>query len=747
MTIPWPGGPDPSVTPPDANAQVAQGLTQMARQMQGLQQAINAQTQMMQRSLNAQTRYQMGGHAASSTPVMNPQFGVNAQAMGQQLSGPGMTQMSGAGAASSASNLQAFLAQRIGQWIAGVPMYGTAPVGGGSPGGGGPGGGGGTPPPPPGPVPPTGGFAGWLYGGAPMTPQNAAGAMVLQNLGAQIAASGGGPGTITNALKSIPGVGLGIDAIQGAANFYQRQREAGRMYQNVEGGSNLGRQTERLHALGYELSMWGRMPSGATAQAFGAVTQMGFNGAAANEGNQLQNRQSALNFIYHNYTTTGMDVNESVGVLQAASQNAQVSLDQLSAALNKLSSTAGTAGTNAETARAQFTSYFSTVLAQGAGNGATGVAQGLSGMQAMMGKQMAGVNFSGELSQSSQYLLSGMSGMTPAQIQYLQRNNPQGYNQLKASQNMQFLSEGGLMTPAMQASLRQMITSAGGTRALQQNPDLTQQIASQFLNEWQVKGNINENLWAQVISSLTQTPMNANQAFDWLVSQMGGINEATANPQIANSRGASVSAKHLGNAPMGRYGLATGSQGNTLEQIFTLGLGGHAASWQQALTAANSAAAAPYLAAEKRSGKRNPVLEALIQNTGSGDKVAVQTAAGQRVMSIGDAMKYYPDELMAGNVEFFDASGNALGNTGSLTGGLVNAGANTSGEQRQKAGSKLGQSLSSYLKSDPNASSTKVSIDLSAEAKKLLKLLPSVSNQAAASSTVPANNYPHQASR
>jgi hypothetical protein len=141
------------------------------------------------------------------------------------------------------------------------------------------------------------------------------------------------------------------------------------------------------------------------------------------------------------------------------------------------------------------------------------------------------------------------------------------------------------------------------------------------------------------------------------------------------------------------------------------------------------------------------VLEALIQNTGSGAKVSVQTATGQRVMSIGDAMKYYPNELMAGNVEFFDSSGNALGNTGSLTGGLVNAGANTSGEQAQKAGSTLGKSLSSYLKNDPNASKTQVSIDLSAEAKKLLKLLPSTSNAAAATSNVPANTYASQASR
>jgi len=51
MTIPWPGGPQPQqqVGPPDPSMQLSQGLTSMSRQLMGLQQAINAQTQMMQR--------------------------------------------------------------------------------------------------------------------------------------------------------------------------------------------------------------------------------------------------------------------------------------------------------------------------------------------------------------------------------------------------------------------------------------------------------------------------------------------------------------------------------------------------------------------------------------------------------------------------------------------------------------------------------------------------------------------------
>jgi hypothetical protein len=727
----------------------------MSRQLAGLQQAISTQTQMMQRSLNAQSRYQAGGqHGGNPNVPMNQQVITNAQAAGLNLGGPGMNQQSLISAASSAQNGRAFLAQRIGQWIAGVPLYGNQGGGGGhGGGGGGAGGGGASPAAPVGPQAPNPqfGLSGFLFGTgrhAAQSPGAQAGAYVLQNLGAQVAASGGGAGSAMDSLRSIPGVGMLMDVANSAANTYLTQREAARMYQNVEGGSNLGAQTERLHALAYQASMFGRMPSGAAAQAFGAVTQMGYSGRAANEGGQLQNRQSALNFIYHNYTATGMDVNESVQVLQTASQNATVNLTQVSNALNSLSDSAGKAGTNAETARQQFNSYFGTALSQGAGTGSVGVAQGVSQMQAMMGKPMSGVNFSGELSQQSQYLLSGMSGMTPAQLQYLSRNNPAAYNQLKASQNMQFLNMGGLMTPQMQSSLRGMISKAGGTAALQANPNLTQQIAGQFLNQWQVKGNINENLWAQEISSLTGVPMNANQAFQWIVAQSGGINEASANPSVTANRGASVSAASLGSAPAGKYGLAQGNQGNFLGWA-TGGLFGHQGqSWQQVLQGKDSAAASPYLSAEQKSGKRNPVLEALIQNSNSGDQVAVQTASGTRVMSIADAMKYYPDELQAGNVQFYGANGQSIGNTAALTGGLVNTGASTAAEQKQKAGSTLGMSLSAWQKAHPASSGQVTNVfDLSSDAKQLLKLLPGNNDQAAATSTVPANTYAAQASR
>jgi hypothetical protein len=796
MTIPWPEGrPDQSVGS-DSGQQLTQGFQVMVRQLQSLERVISTQTAMMERTINASQRYQMAGQAQMRQDVLQ---GV--ASTGGLRHGARTTQVTPMGAASSLGNLQAYGAQRLGEWIAGMPLYETpgSPQGGGggtpvgtpssaspppppqwpspaggsgaAPGGGGPGTGGtggggrgtggggpGTAPGPGGGGPgPGGGRSGrqglpavlWGSGSRGGSQQGAA---VLQQVGARVAMSGGTLGGLGSALRSIPGVGTAMDVVNWGSNEYTKQREAGRVYQEVEGGSNLGAQTERLHMLAYQASMYGRMPSGAAAQAFGAVTAMGYNQAAANEGGQMQNRQSALNFVYGNYTKTGMDVNQSLQVLQTASKDANVNLSQLSSTLNSLSKDAGVAGANANTARQQFNSYFSAALGQGMGNGAQTVAGGISAMQGTLGKEFSGVDFSGELSQGRQYLLSGMSGLSPSQLQYTARTNPGAYNSLLAGQNMQFLTSGGLMTPQMQASLNQMISAAGGGNALAANPGARDQIATQFLNQWQLKGNINENLWAQEISALTGVNMNATQAFQWIVSQSAGNNEASNNGALAApNAGASVSASNTGSARTGRYGLATGSQGSLAEEVATLGLGGHAASWQQSLTAANSAAAAPYLASEKKSGQRSPVLEAILQNTSGSDQVMVQTSSGQRVMSIADAMKYYPNELASGNVQFYSSSGSALGNTSSITQGLINSAASVTSEEKQKAGSGSGVTFSAWEKAHPSAAPTPgtqaVTVSLSAEAKQLLKLLPGNNDQAAASSTVPANPNVSQASR
>jgi hypothetical protein len=770
MTIPWPDGrPDQSVAQ-DSGAQLTQGFQVLARSIAGLERVMQTQTAMMERTINAQQRFQMAGQPQLRQDVLQQVAGA-----GGSLHGTRQTQVTPMGALSSLENLKAFGAQRLGEWLAGVPLYespSSQPSG--SPGGtpvgtpssaSAPAGAGaqaaaraaaqaaGAPAAnaPVNPLAGLGGLPGYMFGGrhAAPVPGTFRGAAVLQQVGARVAMSGGGLGGVGRQLRQLPGIGLGLDLINAIPEIYLKQREAGRAYQEVEGGTNLAAQAERLHMLGYQASMFGRMPEGAAAQAFMGVTQMGFNRAAVGEAGQFQNRQSALDFIYHNYTTRGMDVNQSLQVLQTASQNAVINLESVSQALKSVSDSAGQAGTNAMQARQQFNQYFQAAIGLGAGAGAPQIAGGIAAMQASMGKEFVGVNFTGELSQARQYLLSGMSGLSPAQLQYTARTQPGAYNRLLAGQNMQFLTMGGLMTPEMTSSLQQMIARAGGSRAIASNPTLRDQIAQQFLNEWQLKGNINENLWAQEISAMTGVQMSPDQAFQWIVSQQAGVNEATHNAALrtASTTGGPVSARNTRGAPAGQFGLATGHPG-----VFSARGAIAPTTWQEQLLHHSGAAAVPYLARERHSGMRSPVLESLMQNLWAKDKVRVQTRSGARVMSFADAMRYYPNELASGNVEFYSASGKTnLGSTASVTHGLVDTNANVTAEERQRAGSNLGVAAGKFRAPGsatvPAGGAHPVTIDLSNEAKQLLKLLPSNYDQAAATSQVPANPWPGQASR
>jgi hypothetical protein len=793
MTMPTPPRPDMDVNP-DAGFQLAEGFSVMIDRLSSLERTIGRQTQMLEQTINASLRYNMGGQ---------PQMRQNViQQVASQGGMPGyasLTQMSPTGALTSMSNLQTYAAQRIGQWVAGVPLYqpaapspgsGGTPAGtptsttgtsqlmsqlalliqqasgaggggaGGGTGGGGMsynaaytalggapatppgGGGGGTTPsaPPGGPIPPpTGGYTGLAGVLTQRYPNLNPGVLAaVQQFGARVAMGSSPGGGVLGALKSIPGVGLLADIAGvgggGVPGWLRNQREAARPYQQIEGGSNLEAQAERLHEKLYETSMmWSAMTPQAAGESFGDVTALGFGRRDTSQSGQMQNRQSALDFVYHNFTANGMDVNQSTSILQTAVQNSTISLDQLSGSITSLSDVAGRAGDNANNARQAFQSYFQSALQQGAGPGAVGLAGGLAQMQASYGKQFAGANFGGEFSYQQQIITSGQYGITPAQYQYLSRTNPSAVLTMQSGQNMSVIQQ--IMTPQELAGLKQMIGAAGGNLT----PDLVDQIANQFLNVYQVPDNINLNVWASVISSQTGAPVNPQNVMQWIVHQVGGQNEA----QAARNQGGSAQPTGMGGSPTaatGKYGLATGS------------------GWQATLrgAAGGSQAASAYLSEVRKSKQRSPVLEALLQNASSSDQVRVLTRSGPRVMSLSAAMKFYPDELMAGNVEFYDSKGKVLGNTSALTHGLVDPSVSTSAEMGQKAGANQGLSWAKWVKQHPGFSATpghgqaggaSYMVTLSSEARQLLKLLPGSYDTSAAMGTIPANAWAAQASR
>jgi hypothetical protein len=520
------GQPDSSVNP-DAGFELAQGFSVLVKKLDSLERAITRQAQIFERTTEATMRYGMTGTPRFNDPMLHRvgQAGGLAGAWNPAA----QQQVMPLGALSSLEMGQAFLAQRLGTFLAGQPLYGApAPAGASvssSPHGGtstpagtpvsSPVPGSGAPPAPAPASPQLTGLPGYLWGG-----QNAAAApstklAMLQQIGARVALSGGTFGGLQSGLRHLPVLGTAIDLFQAGADAYQNQREKGRVFQEVEGGSNLMAQTERWHELVYQASLSGAMPEGAAAQAFGQVTALGYNRAATGEGYQGQNRQSALDFVYHQYNATGMDVNDSVAILKTASQDVTVNLGAVSNALQQLSDTAGKAGTNAETARNQFNSYFNTALGQGASYGSSTLAGAVASQQASMGKEFAGVNFGGQLGQAQQYLMAGMNGITPAEAQQMQRTSPAQYAGLMSQTDMYVIQS--LLTPQELADLQQMIRQAGGV-----NPNNENHIANEFLNKYQVPDQINLDVWAQVISAQVGIQLNPGNVMAWIVNQVGG---------------------------------------------------------------------------------------------------------------------------------------------------------------------------------------------------------------------------------
>jgi hypothetical protein len=667
----------------------------------------------------------------------------------------GQTKTTSTEALMSLGGAQAWMAQQLGEKIAGGPLYqnipagtttasGLASAGGGRGGGtGGSGGGQGTSP---------GGGGGQGAGGPGGTPAGGTTASSFQqSLGARIAASGGAAGGVMGALHDIPGVGLAVDAISKITGIYQQQREAGRAFQEVEGGTNLQGQVERLHQAAYQASMFGVMSPQNAALAFSGVTGLGLNPAAAGQAGQGQNRQSALNFIYGQYQQVGAPIQESLETLQTASQNTSINLDTLSSSLDKVSATAGQAGVNADSMRQVFQGILNDAIQNGAGAGSAALAGGLATTQASYGRAFAGANFAGETSQQTQYLLAGKYGITPGAVQYLMQTQPQTYAKMLAGSNTNIISQLGLGQELPQ--LQGMIKNYGGAGAL--NPAKVQQIATQWFGK--NYNTMNTSMMASVINQQTGLNLNSNNVLPWIVNQEAGLNEASNT--AANPAGGSVPARNTKGAPTGTGGLATGRAAGyygvegLLGRALPFGLGkGGAESWQQQLEADQKGgfAAKNYLSEEKQSGQRNPVLESLLQRVPAGTQVAVNTRSGMRVMEFGAAMKYYPNELASGNATFRGST--VSGSVSGITGGLADTGLSTAAEMQQRAGSNLGTPLAAYNAKTSGASQggmggTSVKVDLTNEAKQLLKLLPSNTSGAAAAGTVPTNPNAGSASR
>lgn len=517
------------------------------------------------------------------------------------------------------------------------------------------------------------------------------------------------------------------------SKFYQSEREKNRLYQGMEGGSNLSGFSERAHEEIYRWSMPG-MSGDMSRRSFKGVTALGYTGKSQTR----EGRQDALNFVYHNYNARGMDVEESMSVLQSASRDATVTFSELSSALKEVSDTAGKAGVNAKVMREQFKGLLESSITTGAGPGAAQLAGTFASTQASYGREFQNTDMSGQVSRGYQYMIGAQYGVSPGQVQGLMRNKPEEYARM-VSGSQRSMIEMQLGAKGV-ADLQALIKKYGSTQ------QAIPQIEQEFLN---AHPEIDLNVVADTLSgALTGVQLDNSNVMDWIIQQLAGNTAAAHTDQATKTK--PVDAKNPGDAQTGQYGLYQPTKDKPMEakDVFK---------YMHVNTDffhnERNKAGESYTKAMETSGKRDPVLEAILQNIKEPNKtnVRVATSKGERIVSLEEAMRLFPNELAKGDVQFID--GDQAGKSVSqVVNGQVDANRDISKELTNVEGQKIGQTPEEYEKNygpikkpgGGDVVNQRVTVGLTDEAKRLLTVL---NDQSSATGYPPFNSNAQQGSR
>lgn len=567
------------------------------------------------------------------------------------------------------------------------------------------------------------GGPGLPYGGGGLGRGGRGGGIPPSGGGAGAGGHGGGNWLLRAVSARMPIVGVAAFGMQ--EQLSQRNKNA--YYQNVEGGSNFGGFGERLSEEAYRWSTMDMFSSQEAREAFKGVTRIGYNGRV--DPGHGPGRQDALNFVYHGKSSYGATVDESLMTLQTASETTQVSLTQLSGTLKQLSDDAGKAGVNAQMARSQMMAYYSQALSSGYGAGAVSAAGTISDTMASYGRSYADSSAAGQLTASYGRYAAAQAGMTYGQLTTLQKTNPQAAASIRTGVGLQ--AAGQVLTPQMQQYLQQRIAVYGG----RVDEATSLQIASDFLGKFGRE--VDPEVITGQLSALTGISFSDyDHAIGWVAMQMAG------NTEASRSTGAAPSS-YTG---MGRISSAQASQ---------WGIKTPDPSMSKSVSNAVSSG-----------GTVDPVLAAIAQKVSdpSSEYVLVQTGSGQRVMSVADAMKQYPNELASGRATFVGKrQAIRYGRTGatdyqwvkdSMSGQSVTDVMGSQVDAARSWGSEAstptasGFSVSQVPLAQQYASSaattaggtSAVTIDLTADARKLLTVLGSTGTSGAAGESAPPLN-------
>lgn len=602
-----------------------------------------------------------------------------------------------------------------------------------------------------GPFAPGGRFGGGQGGWAPPGP-GAAGGAAGGSGGPPVgstrtaAGAGGGGGGLTSSqappeaggeswiTQHIPGAGI----VTGALGSLRDQQDKNNYYRNIEGGTHGNAMGERLREEGYAFGSSMVFGGDEARQAYKGVTRIGYTNRTDQRSGGTT-RAQALDYVYEGKKSRGQSVDEGLMQLEVASRSLSTSLSGLNDSMERVSESAGKAGVNTEMARRQMLTAMSAGIAKGQGAGATGFAEAVVSTNVSYGRDYASqVNSSKMYSRDFEYRAAAMSGMTAGALRNQQRRDPAGAMGAMQKVMDQSLSSAGI-TPEMKSWIKQRVDTAGGADALRNQPELANIIGGEFLDQFLDK--MDPNAFTDVVGQLAGQDFGGNveMAARFLVEQVGG-NTMAANAKKNQMQVGLTDAK-------GKMADGTKNAGvsSSIDKFDDLTHTARAASYLG--RSYQSDAAKAYIKGSEKSGKRDPIMEALLQNEavmggkGNDTKVEVQTKSGGRVMSLKDAIKEFPNQVASGKAKVVEGEDGIIGqSTADLAGGKADLSRDWKSEVQKDT--KTGKSTAEWQRDQGKGlGSGDAKIGLTPEAAKLVTILnQGGSTGAAAAFGVPPNN-------
>lgn len=539
-------------------------------------------------------------------------------------------------------------------------------------------------------------------------------------------------GGVRAAARLVPGVGpmlMTAEGVNQGAEWMTNQRAKNAYYQSIYGGeNNAGGFGQGLNALiggqpgeitgglgnrmaeeGFVLSnrfSAGGMTEDQSRESFKGVSQLGYTG---------QRRNESLDFIGEQYKKLGMDIQQSLSIVQLSAKYAQGNLGGVASQLQGVTKAAQATGQSAAQLQQAFIGNYDAALRGGAGGQAAGLAGAMTSVTGGAARDLGGFSFGGMFSNpTTQYALGAQVGMTPGQVQSQSAQGNLTPQLLGASRlTNQFM--GSVLGAGLQQRLQQLIEQAGGKEKVMASPGTMDNIAIQLMGDrtWDVIA-VRRALQSAGIS----VPDDASdqQVAKFYVSWYAGNNfENEAKKNIAASTIKPVSKSEMDSRNddkskfPGMSNFTSEQFGKTAEMQNGVSFLGNMFNSDAAKSADTQENSTKYYADyQKTHGNvSDPAMEALIKGFGSDPSVRIRVRSKDgkdKAVTVADAIRYYGDQISTGSAYMIsnnpDTNGKKLGELPGITPD-AGAKAGQGGLGDSAKDSSYGDNADQYVKDNP----------------------------------------------